>query len=153
MFLMNLGLEQFKTCFATPTAQEPLNPLAGMTELEDGDCEWQCELECDLEAVSHRLLCCPEDIEKSHNCAVDANPAKICKACHILLRRRCAQHLKRNAHSGCRSVLPMGLCNDNFWGYTTSLLTTLDVRWIEAAIVNPYWTTMLIYYIEGDRGH
>ena len=31
MFLMNLGLEQFKTCFATPTAQEPLNPLAGMT--------------------------------------------------------------------------------------------------------------------------
>ena len=47
----------------------------------------------------------------------------------------------------------MGLCNDNFWGYTTSLLTTLDVRWIEAAIVNSYWTTMLIYYIEGDRGH
>ena len=47
----------------------------------------------------------------------------------------------------------MGLCNDNFWGYTTSILFEMQVRWIEAAIVNPYWTTMLIYYIEGDRGH
>ena len=47
----------------------------------------------------------------------------------------------------------MGLCNDNFWSYTTSILSTLNVRWIEAAIVNPYWTTMLIYYIEGDHGH
>ena len=47
----------------------------------------------------------------------------------------------------------MGLCNDNFWGYTTNILSELNVRWIEAAIVNPYWTTMLIYYIEGDRGH
>ena len=47
----------------------------------------------------------------------------------------------------------MGLCNDNFWSYTTNILSTLNVRWIEAAIVNPYWTKMLIYYIEGDRGH
>eukprot|EP00973_Karenia_brevis_P062842 8737986-Karenia_brevis.AAC.1 len=27
------------------------------------------------------------------------------------------------------------------------------VRWIEAAIVCPYWTSMIIYYVEGDQGH
>ena len=27
------------------------------------------------------------------------------------------------------------------------------VRWIEAAIVSPCWTTMIVYYVEGDMGH
>ena len=28
-----------------------------------------------------------------------------------------------------------------------------QVRWIETAIVSPIWTTMLVYYVEGDYGH
>ena len=47
----------------------------------------------------------------------------------------------------------MGLCNDNWWGYTTDVITKYRVRWLEAAIVSPCWTSMLVYYVEGDRGH
>ena len=47
----------------------------------------------------------------------------------------------------------MSLCNDNFWGYTTDIIGKYKVRWIEAAIVSPCWTAMLVYYVEGDWGH
>ena len=47
----------------------------------------------------------------------------------------------------------MVLCNDNFWSYTTDILTKYKVRWIEMAIVSPCWTSMLVYYVEEDRGH
>ena len=47
----------------------------------------------------------------------------------------------------------MGLCNNNFWGHTTDIITKYRVRWIEAAIVSPCWTTMIVYYVEGDYGH
>ena len=47
----------------------------------------------------------------------------------------------------------MALCNDNFWGYTTDIIYKYKVRWIEAAIVSPCWTNMIVYYAEGDYGH
>ena len=47
----------------------------------------------------------------------------------------------------------MALANDNFIGYTTDLIARYKVRWLEAAIVSPCWTNMIIYYVEGDRGH
>ena len=53
----------------------------------------------------------------------------------------------------CNYRMPMALSNDNFWGYTTDIITRFQVRWIEAAIVTPCWTNMLVYYVEGDRGH
>ena len=54
---------------------------------------------------------------------------------------------------GGQRVIPMGLCDDNFWGYTSDIIYKCRVRWIEAAIVSPCWTTMLVYYVEGDHGH
>lgn len=47
----------------------------------------------------------------------------------------------------------MALCNDNFWGYTTDILYKYQVTWLEAAIVQPCWTTMMVCYVEGDEGH
>ncbi len=47
----------------------------------------------------------------------------------------------------------MELCNDHFWSYTTEIIVKYKVRWIEAAIVSPVWTSVLVYYVEGDRGH
>ena len=47
----------------------------------------------------------------------------------------------------------MALCNDNFWGYTSELIYRYKVTWMEAAIVQPCWTTMLVCYVEGDLGH
>ena len=47
----------------------------------------------------------------------------------------------------------MALCNDNLWGYTCNIIYKYQVRWIEAAIVSPCWTNLVVYYIEGDYGH
>ena len=47
----------------------------------------------------------------------------------------------------------MVLANDNFIGYTSDIITRYGVRWIEAAIVNPCWTNIMVYYVEGDHGH
>ena len=47
----------------------------------------------------------------------------------------------------------MALCNDNMWGYSSALLAKYKVRWIEMAAVLPCWTSMIVYYVEGDYGH
>eukprot|EP00973_Karenia_brevis_P020149 2765113-Karenia_brevis.AAC.1 len=47
----------------------------------------------------------------------------------------------------------MALANDNFFGYTSNIVYKYKVRWIEAAIVCPYWEDMINYYFEGDQGH
>ena len=47
----------------------------------------------------------------------------------------------------------MALSNDNMWGYSTSLVVKHKVRWIEMAAALPYWTSMIVYYVEGDYGH
>ena len=153
MFLMNLGLEQFKQCFVNTPSQDRVSPLYGMAELEETHSEWQCEIQCDVDKEAKRLLCCPEDIARCGRCSKSPNKAQICRQCQVPVCTRCYLHMREIARKQCFTVVPLGLCNDNFWGYTTSLLNTLNVRWIEAAIVNPYWTTMLVYYIEGDRGH
>ena len=47
----------------------------------------------------------------------------------------------------------MGLCNDNLWGYVTDIIYRHKVRWLEMAVVAPVWTSMMIFYVEGDGGH
>ena len=78
------------------------------------------------------------------------SPEELCPRCRLPLCWRCSSTMLNK--SGSR-VVPMGLCNDNLWGYTTDVIYNYRVRWIEAAIVSPCWTTMLVYYVEGDRGH
>ena len=47
----------------------------------------------------------------------------------------------------------MALSNDNMWGYIDSIVIRYRVRWIEMAVVLPYWTCVIVYYVEADRGH
>ena len=47
----------------------------------------------------------------------------------------------------------MALCNDNYWGYASALIKKYKVRFIEMAAVTPVWTSMKVFYIEGDYGH
>ncbi len=47
----------------------------------------------------------------------------------------------------------MAIPNDDFHGYSSDLLTRWKVRWIEAAVAMPLWTILMIYYVEGDKGH
>ena len=47
----------------------------------------------------------------------------------------------------------MVLANDNFWGYTSDVIYKYGVTWLEAAIVQPCFTSILVCYVEGDYGH
>ena len=51
------------------------------------------------------------------------------------------------------SEIPMVMANDNFWGYTSDILFRYKVKWLEAAIVQPFWTNFLVCYVEGNEGH
>ena len=47
----------------------------------------------------------------------------------------------------------MALANDNFWDYTTDIIYKYKVTYLEAAIAQPCWTSLLVCYVEGDYGH
>ena len=113
---------------------------------EDGKTDWVRVMAIGKETLT--LLCCPEDVRSTAGCRHDPD-ANICKHCRIPLCHMCAKVIMRAAPGG----IPMSLCNDNFIGYTTDVIMRFRVTWLEAAIVAPCWTTMLVCYVEGDRGH
>ena len=49
--------------------------------------------------------------------------------------------------------VPKALANDNWYGYVNRVVVDEQVRWIEMAVVLPFWNNMVVYYVEGDRGH
>jgi hypothetical protein len=129
-------------------------PWQNGTELRDGDHEWQRILHVDgklygreLEPRQDRIICCPEDIRRCKTCVKTGD--RLCGECRVPLCEHC--------HDAITSYRPyivdMGLCNDNLWGYVTDILYRHKVRWLEMAIVAPVWTSMMIFYVEGNGGH
>ena len=49
--------------------------------------------------------------------------------------------------------IPMAVANHNYIGYCSQTLVRYKVRFIEAAIVCPVWTSLICFYMEEDRGH
>ena len=105
--------------------------------------EWQRLLKRDCKDKGYELLCCPEDV----HCEENHPPEEICKKCQVPICSECHKLLTK-----CLDV-PMALANDNMWGYISSIIMQYQVRWIEMAAVLPYWTCMIVYYVEADRGH
>ena len=60
----------------------------------------------DLQGVA--LLCCPEDHQCTNECVVQKY---LCPKCRLPVCRDCQISLQRNA------IVPLGLCNDNWYGY------------------------------------
>ena len=129
--------------------QTKVIPFHGTTELDEGNLEWQRRLRFEANGIEMWILCCPEDVRRSSACKHDA--ANLCKNCEIPLCQKCEHKMEQSKGTGC--CIPMGLCNDNYWGYTSDIISKYQVRWIEAAIVNPCWTSLIVYYVEGDAGH
>ena len=90
------------------------------------------------------LLCNPEDVVQ---CRRHLGTRSLCGDCSVPLCKTCSRAMNK------REDIPAALGNDNYIGYTTMLLAKYKVRWIEAAIASPCWTSMLIYKVEGDFGH
>jgi len=149
-FIDNFYLRTFKARYASEKTTGG-NSLENATELRAGNYEWVRVLI--TTAAQPKLLCCPEDVRRGTHplapCKAHARH-ELCPNYEITLCSLCKRHLKR---SGEAAAIPMALCNDNFWGYSSELIWKHKVRWIEAAIVSPCMTTMLVYYVEGDRGH
>ena len=111
------------------------------------DWEWRRKLLLPHKEQSVILLCCPEDVQISKTCRHELH--EMCAECWVPFYNTCESAICQNEPA----MTPMTLCNDNYWGYTSELIYRYQVRWIEAAIVSPCWTTMLVFYAEGDFGH
>jgi len=92
------------------------------------------------------MLCCPEDVR---HCGGEHGPEVLCGKCKVPMCATCVHTMLR---PGRAVQIPMALCNDNFWGYSSPILNKYQVRWIEMAAVLPCWTSMIVYYVEGDYG-
>ena len=124
------------------------NPFCECTDFDATAWTWKRRLQFTSNSKDEcEVLCNPEDVRRTAKCK---HPQEVlCKFCEIPLCHECYKHCKA-PHVG---IIPMGLGNDNFWGYTSGILYKHQVRWIEAAIVLPCWTSIMVYYVEGDGGH
>ena len=93
-------------------------PWEGASELRLDDTEWQRSLHLrgilrghELPDRTDRVICCPEDCKPCDNCSV--SPDSLCGDCEVALCSICGDAFTREA-----CVIPMGLCNDNLWGYS-----------------------------------
>ena len=148
----NLLKAEFIDRFANP-ANETGHPWHNASELRDGDWEWQRKLVVDgslrgqeLPQRIDNILCCPEDAQPCQKCK--GKVGTLCGDCSISLCHRCGPSFMQKP-----DIIAMGLCNDNLWGYTSDLIYKYQVRWLEAAIVTPCWTSFLVFYVEADGGH
>ena len=103
--------------------------------------DWKQILRRNKDTESKELICCPEDIERCNGTHLGH---EICGKCKVPLCLSCLIPLS-SGHE-----IPMALSNDNMWGYATGLIVKHKVRWIEMAAILPYWTCMMVYYVEGD---
>ena len=92
-------------------------------------------------------MCCPEDVDRCKKCRGKQNG--LCPDCQVFLCWKCAQTIVFGQNLG----IPMALANDNFWDYTCDIIYKYKVTYLEAAIVQPCWTSLLVCYVEGDYGH
>ncbi len=145
---LNCSLTYFKDRYARHDGPDG-NPFQHVPELAEDCWEWRrIFLLAGARAGTMEMLCCPEDVE---HCGGKHDPHHICQNCLVPVCKTCYTYLCLSHQQN--AGIPMALCNDNFWGYTTSMITRYKVRWIEAAIVSPCWTSMICFYVEGDFGH
>ena len=46
----------------------------------------------------------------------------------------------------------MCLANDNLWGYSSDIIVRYKVRWIEAVVVSPCWTNIIVFMWKAITG-
>ena len=49
--------------------------------------------------------------------------------------------------------IPWSLANDNFWDEPYAIVYKYNVTWLETMVASPCWTSILVCYVEGDKGH
>ena len=140
--LSNLHFSQFRSRYAT---QEPLDRVP---DFEEGNDHWEWRRTWrPSEGPGFDILCCPEDLYTTKACEHEEHV--LCPTCQFPICRDCRIQMQKEEGA----AVPQALANDNWYGYANEVIVQWEVRWIEMAVVLPFWTTMIVYYLEGDRGH
>ena len=125
---LNLSLSTFRERYAR-RHEEGEGPFANATFLTDpDDWEWKRLFQLQRGRLCLLALCCPEDVE---HCGGAHGRHIICERCRFPICSTCRPSMQRRNAKRC--CVPMTLCNDNMWGYSTDLIVKHKVRWIEAA--------------------
>ena len=144
-FLHNFDFDHFVKLYATSRPGEADSPYLGAPELEKDNWEWRRIFR--FKNGDRVALCCPEDIKTSEQCVHEAEV--VCHHCQVPICFDCWWCM---CHA-VQSRVPQALANDNFKGYAHPFIVANEVRWIEAAIACPLFTSMVVYYIEGVKEH
>jgi len=88
---------------------------------EDGNKDGE-RAEC-LRSLSNTFfLCCPEDQQCEKGCQ---HKQEFCLACKVPICSSCQRLLQTNA------IIPLGLANDNWYGYIAKWIYEVGVTWME----------------------
>ena len=120
--------------------------LQNHPDLQDDNWTWRRKLTVP-KFHGRVILCAPEDVTCSHK----HNYNTLCENCTFPLCFECNTKSRFNTEAQCR--IPEALANDNFTGYVSSIIYKYKVRWIECVAASPVFTSLITYYVEGDRGH
>ena len=88
------------------------------------------------------LLCCPEDHKCAEGCALEK---LLCRQCEVPVCRECRLKLQQN------EICPLGLMNDNWYGYVARFIYEQKVTWMEKTCATPFWTGMMLMEIDVRR--
>ena len=89
----------------------------------------------------------PRRCKKNADCEHAENV--ICQNCFIPICFDCWWHMEYSKGSR----VPQALANDNFQGYAHAFIVKNQVRWIEVVAACPLFTSIIVYYIEGEKQH
>ena len=129
----NLLKKVFMARFANE-ANGTAGPWRNASELEEGNLEWQRCLEVGgnirnqaLPKRRDEVLCCPEDVAPCAKCR--GKKGTLCGECEVPICDKCLPAFTKKPE-----IIPLGLCNDNLWGYGCELIYRYRFRCLEAAI-------------------
>ena len=109
--------------------------------LQQGVVEWYRKVRKNCEG--DQALCCPEDTVCVAQCVHDEHT--VCSQWHIPICDECWTLSLVN------EKVPKALCNDNFIWYFHASIVQQRVTWLETTIAGPVFSSLVIYYLEGDK--
>ena len=136
-FLYNLDFGHFVKQFATQRPGGADSPYLEAPELDVQSWEWRRIFR--FEEGDRVALCCPEDIQVCQPCEHEMEV--VCRKCQLPICFDCWWHMDHAAESR----IPQALANDNLQGYVHPFIVENEVRFIEAVIACPVFTSMVVY--------
>ena len=148
----SFGLQAFLQHFLNPAPHHTGNDTNHSPAANVNSSPWMRTLlwaDCAGHKQCMKLICCPEDAQCPHR---QHSLEELCAKCRVPLCNNCTVLFRKNSTLQQR-VPRMALANDNFVGFLSDFWRNHKPRWIEMAAATPVWTSLMAFYVEGDKGH